>query len=162
MTGPVRAGGAERVGALSSGAPRIGTRAGTAMTTLAGRVAGSIGRELRITRDAGRDGGREGGRGGGFAGNEDLYEVGETARALNGDLGGRAVDEGLLARSLGAFVTESASLLAARPHSPSLAVIQEAIARVEAGTRVPETVATALVDIDRTTAHVAGSVARAT
>lgn len=155
MTGPVRSTGAERIGALASGPTRGGTRAGAAMTTLAGRVAGSIGRELGVFRDEGRD---RGGRGGGFAGNEDLYEVGETARALNDDLGGRAVDEGLLARSLGAFVTESASLLAARPHARSLAAIETAIAG-NAGTRA-ETVATAIIDIDRTTAQVATAAVR--
>lgn len=153
MTGPVRSTRTERIGALSSGTTRGGTRAGQAMTALAGRVAGSIGRELGMVREFD-------GRRGGSAGNDDLYEVAQAARSLNDDLGGRAVDEGLLARSLGAFVVESASLIAARPRAPSLSLIEQAISRVEAEARSPETVATALVDIERTTAHVAGRTGR--
>lgn len=152
MTGPVRSTRTERVGALTSGTTQGGTRAGQAMTSLAGRVAGSVARELRLVDDRGS-------RGSGSAAKDDLYEVAKTARSLNDDLGGRAVDEGLLARSLGAFVEESASLIAARPVTMSLSTIEDAIARVEAArsqAREPETVATALVDIDRTTAQVAG------
>lgn len=152
MTGPVRSTRTERIGALSTGTTHRGTRAGQAMTTLAGRVAGSIGRELGMV------GGRDG-HGERRSMHEDMYEVGQTARSLNKDLGGKAVDEGLLARSLGAFVTESASLIAARPNRPSLSLIEQAIARVEAsreGAGAPETVATAIVDIERTTDDVAG------
>ena len=133
------------LGRTGGGSP---TQAGGAMASLAGRVAGRVARSLDLLEDDRR--GRP------LVEGEDLYEVAATARELNGALNGRPSDEGQFARSLGAFVTESASLVAARPSSGSLELIEGAIRDEEARAPPMETAASALLAIERTTRRVSG------
>ena len=156
--GPTRI---QSLGAVRAGEVR-GTRAGQAMTAIAGRIAGRLADELDLDGRGRRDGdGGRGDEGWGDGSNEiDLYEVAATARSLNGDLGGRPTDEGMLARSLGDFVTESASLIVARPERASFGLIAAAIEEGSARSgsdAATETVATALSSIDRTTRRVAST-----
>ena len=92
-------------------------------------------------------------------GREDLYAIGEAARELAGELGGKPSDEGRLAYSLTTFAQESAVLVAARPSSVSLDVIARAIARQDRA-QENETVSSALVQIDQTTREVTESRSR--
>lgn len=146
MVGPV---GGARIGRVELGRAdgAKGSRAGGAMTSLAGRVAGRVAHSLDLLDDERR--GRP------LVEGEDLYEVAATARDLNGALNGRPSDEGQFARSLGAFVTESAILIASRPSVGSLEWIQRAIHEEDA---IPslETAASALTTIERTTRRVSG------
>ncbi|SOB86434.1 hypothetical protein SAMN06297144_1539 [Sphingomonas guangdongensis] len=123
------------------------TRAGAAMRGLAGKVAATFSQELDLL---GEDRSRQQHRP-----DIDSYDVNGTARALNRDLGGGAVDEGRLTRSLGEFVTESASLIGARPESRSLGRIDAAIGEAEGEVQGAETIDAALRSIDRTTTLVA-------
>lgn len=147
--GPARLSG---IVGISGGGAR-GTKAGQALTSIAGRIAGRLAEELDLDS---RDGHHQGERGGSSGEDIDLYDVIGTARSLNGDLGGRPTDEGMLARSLGLFVTESASLIVARPERASFGLIAAAIEDSErAASGRPETVSIALSTIDRTTRTVA-------
>lgn len=147
MIGPVGGTRIDRVG-LNRTTGTSGTKAGNAMSSLAGRVAGRVAHALDLLDD-------ERPRRPLIEG-EDLYEVAATARDLNGQLNGRPSDEGQFVRSLGAFVTESASLIAARPSSHSLDAIEGAIRDQAAGAPPMETAATALLAIEATTRRVAG------
>lgn len=150
MIGPIGFGGVGPVTSVRGAGSATRTRAGGAMTVLAGRIAATLGRELDLFDDDTPRRGHD----------ADPYDVGATARDLNRGLGGGAVDEGRFVRSLADFVTESASLFWARPESRSLAEVDQAIAAAEADARGPETVEGALRSIDRTTALVAGQVRR--
>lgn len=147
----VRTGG---VGA-ASGVGRGGraTRTGAAMASLAGQVAQRLTREFDLLDD--RQPRKP------YQPEEDIYEVRATASTLARALGGTAAHEGHLVRSLGLFVTESASLIAARPESRSLQLIEAAIDDGERHSQSlgqgPETAERALTMIDRTTALVAAS-----
>ncbi|MGK6325174.1 hypothetical protein ACMGDM_19075 [Sphingomonas sp. DT-51] len=143
MVGPIGSRRLDGVGAIRIGGPGVGSRAGTAMRTLAGRIGDAFAREFDLL-DEDRRRRHEG----------DPYDVDGTARELTHELGGGPVDQGLLARSLGAFVLESASLVGARPEASSLEKIDGAIARAEAEEREAESIDTALRSIDRTTAIV--------
>ncbi len=137
---PIRFGG---VSALRGAGGRQPTHAGTAMQTLAGRVAARLAREFDLFGDSSdrRSPYLE----------PDLYDVKGAARDLNNGLGGGFADEGRLLRTLGNFVTESASLIGARPESRSLERIERAISESEAIAPAIETVDVALATIDRTT-----------
>ena len=150
MIGAIGPGG---VGPLTSVRAATGgsrTRAGAAMVALAGRVAATFAREFDLLGDDRPRRGQD----------ADPYDVKATARDLNLGLGGGAVDEGRFIRSLGEFVSESASLLWARPESRSLEQVADAVAAAEAEQRGPESVEGALRSIDRGTALVAGQVRR--
>lgn len=146
---PIRTGSIAAVG-LSSDSRR--TRAGATMFALAGRIAGSLARELGLIEE--RRGRQQ------HHGDQDLYDVMGAARDLSAGLGGGPADEGRLARTLGDFVTESASLIGARPVSGSLERIEAAIARGEAQSPGLETVDSAVATIDRSTAEVVRDVQR--
>lgn len=148
MTGPVRPASIGAVTPLGTTGGNGRSRTGSALRGLSGRIAGRMAREFRLLRDN-----RER-PGGGFQGDEDLYEIAETARELNGELGGSAPDEGRLARSLNLFAQESASLLAARPGAASLDIVIRAVEGQEGAPGAPETVAGALRQIDYTTRDV--------
>ncbi|MHA6316173.1 hypothetical protein ACXYN8_00730 [Altererythrobacter sp. CAU 1778] len=122
------------------------------MRSLAGRIAERMTREFRLFDE------REGGRGRHQPEAEDIYEIRALAGTLSGDLGGRPVDEGRLARSLSDFAQESASLFAARPEAASLDAIARAIAaREPAQAQTLHSVDTALGQIDQTTRDIASS-----
>jgi hypothetical protein len=123
------------------------TRAGAALRGLAGKLASAFSEELDLLGD-GRS--RQQHRP-----DADPYDVNGTARTLNRDLGGGVVDEGRLTRSLGQFVTESASLIGARPESRSLSRIDAAIGQAEGEVQGPETIDSALRSIDRTATLIA-------
>ena len=147
MIGPVGGARIDRVGLGRAGGGKRSAASG-AMTSLAGRVADRVARSLDLLEDDRR--GRP------LVEGEDLYEVAATARELNGALNGRPSDEGQFARSLGAFVTESAVLVAARPSSQSLEWLERVIGDEEASAPATETAASALMTIDRTTRRVSG------
>jgi hypothetical protein len=146
MVGSIGSRRIDGIAAVRIGGVGSGSRAGAAMRGLAGRVAGAFTQEFDLLGDD-RGGNRRGG---------DPYDVDGAARELTQDLGGRPVDEGRFARSLGAFVVESASLMGARPEARSLAEIGGAIDSAEAEEGGAETIDSALRSIDRTTARVAG------
>lgn len=144
MTGPIRSASVGAVAPLGTAGAGGRSRTGTALRGLSGRIAGRLAREFRLLGDGGER------PGGGFSGDEDLYGIADTARLLSGELGGGAADEGRLARSLGLFAQESASLLAARPGPASLDVIARAVERRDAEGGTAETIAGALRQIDQT------------
>lgn len=147
---PLRTGATGGVGAVRLGGPGgTRTRAGAAMAGIAGQVASSLAREFDLLDD--RQQRRH------YQPEQDLYEVRATARRLTTDLGGTPAQEGQIARSLGAFVLESASLIAARPEARSLESIAAAIRRGEDDVNLPDSPDQALRVIDATTALVAGS-----
>jgi hypothetical protein len=146
MVGPIGTFRTNGVGAVRIGAAGSGTRAGAAMRGLAGRVASAFAQEFDLLGE-GRSWRRA---------DNDPYDVDGAARELTHDLGGGPIDEGRLARSLGAFVFESASLMGARPEARSLETIEGAIGDSEGEHGGAETVDHALRSIDRTTAMVAG------
>lgn len=148
MVGPVGSSRIGAVGAVRIGAAGGGSRAGAAMRGLAGRVADTLAHEFDLLGD-GRQQRRQ-------SHDHDPYDVDGTARELSRSLGGSAVDGGLLARSLGQFVLESASLIGARPEARSLEAINGAIEQAEGEERGNETVDRAISSITRTTALVAG------
>lgn len=148
MVGPIssiRTSGIGGVSGTKSGGGK--TKAGDAMHSLAGKLGNALADELDLLGD--REGRRQ------YAPDEDLYEIDETARELNSALGGNSAQLGQIARSLGDFVTESASLMAARPESRSLQVIADAITQSESGTIGTETPDSAVQIITRSTALVA-------
>lgn len=148
MVGPVRS---AQVGAVApirgSGNSGKTSRTGRALSRIAGRIADRLAREFALLSD------EDGGSGQTLTGRDDLYAIGEAARELSGDLGGKPADEGRLAYSLTAFAQETAVLVAARPSSVSLDVIARAIARQDQA-EMTETVASALIQIDQTTRDV--------
>lgn len=150
MIGSIGPGGVGAITSVRTAGGPARTRAGASMTVLAGRVAATLGRELNLLDDDRPRRGHD----------ADPYDVNATARDLNQGLGGGAVDEGRFVRSLAEFVSESASLIWARPESRSLEEVDRAIATAEAEERGPETVEGALRSIDRSTALVAGKVRR--
>ncbi len=144
MVGSIRPTGIGAVSAVSGRSSGGGSRTGGALSKLANRIAGRVAREFRMFEDE-QDRGddrppREG---------EDLYEIREVARELAADLHARPTDEGRLARSLGAFAQESASLLAARPEAASLDTIAHMIAAHEQSPE-GETIDRAVGQIDQT------------
>ena len=148
MVGPVRSnplGGISAVGNSRKGDGNV--RTGATLGRIAGRVADRMTREFALLRDGGER------SQGGFAGHEDIYEIAEAARELSGDLGGKPVDEGRLAHSLGSFAQESAALFAARPGASSLDAIARAIAGRDSA-ELHRTIADALRQIDQTTRDV--------
>lgn len=120
------------------------------MSRIAGRIADRLAREFDLLSDSDSSSGHD------LAGHEDLYAIGEAARELSGQLGGKPADEGRLAYSLTHFAQESAVLVAARPSSASLDVIARAIARQDT-INATESVASALSQIDQTTREVIDS-----
>ncbi|MGB3471669.1 MAG: hypothetical protein WBA51_12675 [Erythrobacter sp.] len=151
MVGSIRPSGVTGAAAIGrSGSSAGGNRTGGALRKLAGKVAGRVAREFHLLDDAQSDGERPDS----FREGEDIYDILGTARELAGELNARPLDEGLLARSLGGFVQESAVLLAARPGSASL----DAIARVildHEGTPAEETLSGSIAQIDQTTRGIA-------
>lgn len=153
MVGAIRPGGVSGVSAITGGTgAQPGNRTGGALRKLARSVAGRIAEELDLidederSRER-RDSYREG---------EDLYDVAGVSRALAEDLAAAPRDQGMLERSLGGFVQESAVLLAAQPGAASLDAIARAILDHE-GTRDQETVARSIAQIDQTTRSIAES-----
>jgi hypothetical protein len=149
--------GAVRPGAISGvtgiargGGAAPGNRTGGALRKLAGSVAGRIAREFDLTDDDSSQGDRPGS----YREGEDLYDIAGVTQALAADLSASPRDQGLLARSLGGFVQESAVLLAARPGSASLDAIARAILAHE-GDRDGETVVRSIAQIDQTTRSIA-------
>ena len=128
-----------------------GSKAGQAMSSVAGRVASALTQEFDLLD---REGGGKGGESG-YRGDEDIYDIADTARELSAELGGSGSDEGQIARSLSAFAFESASLIGARPEARSFERIEQAIATAEAQQKGLENVASALASIDNTTRLVA-------
>lgn len=144
MVRSIRPTGVSAISAISAGSSKTGGRTGGALRKLAGRIAGKVGREFRLLdeeRERSDDRPPHDG--------EDLYEIREVARELAADLHAKPADEGRLARSLGAFAQESASLLAARPEAASLDTIAHAIAAHERPAD-GETVDRAVGQIDQT------------
>jgi hypothetical protein len=151
MVGAVRPGGVSGVSAIAgSGSAGSGNRTGGALRRLAGSVAGRIAREFDLLDDERGDGDRPDT----YREGEDLYDIAGVTRDLAADLAATPRDQGLLARSLGGFVLESAVLLAARPDSASLDAIARAIMSHE-GARDDETVARSIAQIDQTTRSIA-------
>jgi hypothetical protein len=154
VVGSVRPGSLSGVSAVSSGGPaRPGNRTGGALRRLAGSVAGRIAREFDLLEDEARQGDRPPG----YREGEDLYDLAGVTRDLANDLAAGPRDQGLLARSLGGFVQESAVLLAARPGAASLDAIARAIIAHE-GARDDENLARSLAQIDQTTRSIAEEV----
>lgn len=154
MVGPIRSAGVGAVGAIRAGGSNGKTsRTGRALSRIAGRIADRMAREFDLLSDG------HGSSGQNLDGREDLYAIGEAARELAGELGGKPSDEGRLAYSLTTFAQESAVLVAARPSSVSLDVIARAIARQDRA-QENETVSSALVQIDQTTREVTESRSR--
>lgn len=148
MVGPVRSAHVGAVGQIrGTGNNGQVSRTGRALSRIAGRIADRLAREFDLLSDE-DDGSRRS-----LTGRDDLYAIGEAARELSGELGGKPADEGRLAYSLTTFAQESAVLVASRPSSASLDVIARAIARQERA-EMTETVASALVQIDQTTRDV--------
>ena len=152
MVGPVRSNPVGAIGAVSRRDGSGGTRTGGTLRSLAGRVADRMAREFRLFGDERRGGG--GGGGDAFREGEDIYEIRGAARDLARDLNGKPTDEGRLARSLGLFAQESASLMAARPDAASLEAIARVIAARDASS-APETLDRAIGQIDQTTRDLA-------
>lgn len=151
MIGPISSARANGVGQVRGAGGGAGSKAGQAMNSLAGRVASALTHEFDLLDQDGGKGGESG-----YRGDEDLYEIADTARDLVTELGGSGADEGQLARSLSAFAFESASLIGARPEAYSFERIEQAIASVEAKQQGIENIASALASIDSTTKLVAG------
>ncbi len=151
MIGPISSSRTSGVGRVGGAGGSGGSKAGQAMSSVAGRVASALTREFDLLDQEG------GGRGGesGYQGDEDIYDIAETAKELSAELGGSGADEGQLARSLSAFAFESASLIGARPEARSFERIEQAIASVEAQQNGMENIASALASIDGTTRLVA-------
>ena len=151
MVGPVRSSPVGAIGAVARRDSSGGSRTGGALRSIAGRVADRMAREFRLFGDE-----RRGGSGGGdaFREGEDIYEIRGAARDLARDLNGKPTDEGRLARSLGLFAQESASLMAARPDAASLEAIARVIAARDAS-NAPETLDRAIGQIDQTTRDLA-------
>lgn len=152
MVGPIsssRASGISQVRA--TGGSGAGSKAGQAMTNVAGRVASALTQEFDLLDQQG------GGKGGesGYQSDEDIYGIADTARELSAELGGNGADEGHLARCLSAFAFESASLIGARPEARSFERIEQAIQQVEAQQQGIENVESVLASIDGTTKLVA-------
>jgi hypothetical protein len=121
-----------------------------ALADVAGRVATSLASELRLAHDG--DGRQATSSGGG-----DPYAIDDLARELASRLGGSTADAGHIARALHEFAQESASLIGARPDSRSFAQIEAAIAPEQAQAGGPDTVQSALVMIEQSTARIKGS-----
>ena len=152
MVGPIsssRASGVSQIGGAGRG--NSGSKAGQAMSSVAGRVASALTQEFDLLD---QDGGGQGG-GSGYQGDEDIYGIADTAHELTSDLGGNGADEGQLARSLSAFAFESASLIGARPEARSFERIEQAIKAAEMQQQGIENVASVLATIDDTTKLVA-------
>ncbi len=144
MVNSIRPTGVSAVSAVAAGFGKNGGRTGGALRKLAKQIAGRVVREFRMSEDE-RDHQEEAP----LRDGEDLYEIRAVARELASDLQARPTDEGRLARSLGAFAAESASLLAARPEAASL----DTIARVIGAHEQPadgETIERAFNQIDQT------------
>ena len=147
MVGAIRPGGVSGVAAVGGRGPAgSGNRTGGALRKLAGSVAGRIAREFDLLDDGRQDGERPDG----YREGEDLYDIEGVSRALAADLAAAPREQGLLARSLGGFVQESAVLLAARPGAASLDAIARAIQSHE-NAQDDETVARSIAQIDQTT-----------
>lgn len=154
MVGAVRPGGVSGVSAISGGgAAGPGNRTGGALRKLAGSVAGRIAREFDLLDDERGDNDRPDT----YREGEDLYDIAGVTRDLAAELAATPRDQGLLARSLGGFVQESAVLLAARPDSASIDAIARAILTHE-GTRDDETIARSIAQIDQTTRSITEAV----
>lgn len=154
MVGPIRSHGIAGPAAIGGlGSPPSGNRTGGALRRLAGRVAKQVAREFRLFDD--QDARDE--RPAQYREGEDLYDISGTSRELAAQLGGRPLDEGLLARSLDGFVQESAVLLAARPGAASLDAIARVILANE-GPREEETLARSIAQIDQTARGIAAVV----
>lgn len=152
MVGPIsssRASGVSQVGRV--GGSGTSSKAGQAMSNVAGRVASTLTDEFDLLD---QQGGSQSGESG-YQGDEDIYGIGDTARELNSELGGSGADEGQLARILGAFAFESASLIGARPESRSLERIEQAIKMVETKQQGIENIQSVLASIEDTTKLVA-------
>ncbi len=151
MVGAIRPGGVSGVSAIAGGgASRSANRTGGALRKLAGSVAGRIAHEFDLLDEDRRghdrpDSYREG---------EDIYDIAGMSRALAEDLAAAPRDQGMLERSLGGFVQESAVLLAAQPGAASLDTIARAILDHE-GSRDEETIARSIAQIDQTTRSIA-------
>ena len=152
MVGPVRSNPVGAIGAVSRRDSSGGSRTGGTLRSLAGRVADRMAREFRLFGDERRGGGAGGGDA--FREGEDIYQIRGAARDLARDLNGKPTDEGRLARSLGLFAQESASLMAARPDAASLEAIARVIAARDASS-APETLDRAIGQIDQTTRDLA-------
>ena len=152
MVGPVRSSTSiGAVGAVTGRSDTGSSRTGKSLRSLAGKVAERMAREFRLLD---RDHRQGGGKGDGQREGDDIYEIRGVARQLSRDLNGKPTDEGRLARSLGLFAQESASLLAARPDAASLETIARVIAARDS-VAVPETLDRALGQIDQTTRDLA-------
>lgn len=151
MIGPISSSRTNGVGQVRGAGGSGASKAGQAMSNVAGRVASALTQEFDLLDQQGGNGGGESG----YRGDEDIYDITETARALTADLGGSGADEGQVARCLSAFAFESASLIGARPEARSFERIEEAIASVEAQQKGLENIASALASIDNTTRLVA-------
>ena len=154
MVGPVRSSPVGAIGAVARRDSSGGSRTGGALRSIAGRVADRMAREFRLFGDERRGGSGGGGGGDAFREGEDIYEIRGAARDLARDLNGKPTDEGRLARSLGLFAQESASLMAARPDAASLEAIARVIAARDASS-APETLDRAIGQIDQTTRDLA-------
>lgn len=102
--------------ALNAVSGRPGDLATAAMTTLSARVGETIARELALVPGNGR--GHPGGKAG------DHYGVDAMAEALSAALAATPTDAGRLSRALHEFTGDVASLLAAKPHSSVLGILQ--------------------------------------
>lgn len=151
MVGAIRPGGVSGVSAITGGGGvRSGNRTGGALRKLAGSVAGRIAREFDLLDDDRHDHDRPDS----YREGEDLYDIAGVSRALAEDLAAAPRDRGMLERSLGGFVQESAVLLAAQPGAASLDAIARAILDHE-GARGEETIARSIAQIDQTTRSIA-------
>jgi hypothetical protein len=125
---------------------RVGDGHSGALTEVASRVALALAQALRL---AGEVGSRQSG-----GTNSDPYQIDEIAAQLATELGGNSADAGKLARALHEFALESASLIGARPHSTSFAMIEAAIARGTGETGDAHNVSDAMTAIERSTHYV--------
>ena len=151
MIGPISSSRTSGVGQVRGSGSGGASKAGQAMSNVTGRVASALTQEFDLLDQQGGGGGGESG----YRGDEDIYDIAETARELSAELGGSGADEGQIARSLSAFAFESASLIGARPEARSFERIEEAIASTEAQQKGLENIASALASIDTTTRLVA-------
>lgn len=125
---------------------RVGDGHSGALTEVASRVALALAQALRL---AGEVGSRQSG-----GSSSDPYQIDEIAAQLATQLGGNSADAGKIARGLHEFAQESASLIGARPHSTSFAMIEAAIAKGTGETGEAHSVADAMTAIERSTHYV--------
>lgn len=148
MTRAISSGRAGGISSVRLGGPGgKGGAASAAMSGIAASVASSIAAELNLTVDPDRQ--RKP-----FAPAHDLYEIEDVADTVTSALGGGPADRGRMAQALNLFAQEVASLVAARPESRSLELVQRAIQAAQSGDAAD--ISAALRAIDRTTHAIAG------